>query len=250
MTGFGSYLWLEIRRTLRNGRYLIFTVGFPAGFYLIFTSIYGNASLGVGAVNFGVEYMVAMAAYGAMGAALNSNSAALAAERAAGWARQLRVTPLSPMAYVFGKAAMAVLVTLPAVLLVALLGITLHHVQLSAEAWTGFVLGTWLGSIPFAALGIFMGYLLDTQSAQGGTMIVYLGLALLGGMWFPYQVMPHAMQTIARVLPSYHFADLGWNAVAGRWVGWGNIQVLAAYTIVFGGLAMRRYRRDEAREYA
>jgi len=252
MTAFLSYTWLEIRRTLRNPRYLLFTVGFPVGFYLLFTMLYGNQTMGsgAGAVSFTAEYMVAMAAYGAMGAALNSNSASLSAERAAGWSRQLRVTPLAPMAYVFGKAAMAVLVALPALLMVSLLGVLVHHVQMSASAWLGFLLGTWIGTVPFAVLGVLMGYALDSQSAGGGMMIVYFGLSILGGMWFPYQAMPHTMQVIARVLPSYHFASLGWNALAGHWVGWNNIQVLAIYTVIFGVLAMRRYQRDEAREYA
>jgi len=33
-------------------------------------------------------------------------------------------------------------------------------------------------------------------------------------------------------------------------VGWTNIEVLLAYTAVFGVAALRRYQRDEAAEYA
>jgi ABC-2 type transport system permease protein len=249
MNGFGSYLWLEVRRTLRNGRYVVFTLGFPAGFYLLFTMLYGQQAAS-GGYDFNTLYMVAMAAYGAMGAALNSNSVALAGERAGGWTRQLRVTPLAPLAYVLAKAAMAVCVALPALALVSLLGVLVHHVHLSGQAWAAYLIATWLGTLPFAALGVLMGYAFDPQSAQGGMMIVYFGLSILGGMWFPYQIMPHAMQVLARALPSYHFASLGWNAVAGRWVGWGNLGVLAAYTAAFAGAALRRYQRDEAREYA
>lgn len=252
MRGFGSYLWLEVRRTVRNPRYIIFTIGFPVGFYLIFTSIFGAAITGSGpaALAFSAEYMVAMAVYGIIGASLNGNGVQLATERASGWSRQLRVTPLAPAAYVLGKAATAMLVALPALLLVALLGGVVHHVQMSAAHWAAFLIGTWLGSIPFAALGILLGYLLDSQSAQSGTMIVYLGLSLLGGLWFPVQVMPHVMQDIARWLPSYHLASLGWNAVQGHWLGSGHLEVLALYTVIFGILAMRRYRRDEAQERA
>lgn len=247
-----AYLWLEVRRTLRNPRYLLFTLGFPAGFYLLFTMLYGGQRLGngPGATSFSTLYMVSMAAYGALGAALNTNGVALASERASGWSRQLRVTRLPPAAYVLGKAAMAVLVALPALVAVAVLGVLVHHVHLTAAAWVGFALGTWLGTIPFAVLGVLIGYALDPQSAQGGTMIVYFGLSILGGMWFPYQIMPHGMQLVAQVLPSYHFAQLGWNAAAGHWVGWRNLLILLGYTALFGALAARCYRRDEAREYA
>lgn len=252
MNGFWAYLGLETRRILRNPRYLMFTLGFPAGFYLLFTMLYGSQAVGsgAGAVSFAAIYMVSMAAYGAMGAAMNSTGPALSAERAGGWSRQLRVTPLPPLAYVLGKAATAVLVALPALILVTLLGVLLHHVRMSPQAWVGFLVGVWLGTIPFAVLGILIGYSFDTQSAQGGMMVVYFGLSILGGMWFPYQIMPHTMQVIAQVLPSYHFASLGWNALAGQWVGWNNIAVLAAYTLIFGLAAIRRYQRDEAHEYA
>lgn len=157
--------------------------------------------------------------HGVMGATLNGHSVAPATQRASGWSRQLRVTPLAPAAYVLGKAVLAMLVALPALLLVALLGAPVRHVQRAAPEWTAFPLGTWLGSIPTAALGILLGYVLDSQSAQSGTMIVYLGLSLLGGIWFPYQVMPRAMRLVARLLPSYHLASLGWNAAAGHWIG-------------------------------
>lgn len=243
-----SFLWLEIRRAVRNGRYVMFTLGFPLIFYLLFTSIYGHAKLG--GVSFGATYMVAMAAYGGLGAALNSNGARLAMERAGGWARQMRVTPLSPAAYVGAKAAMAFCVVVPAVLIVALAGVAIHHVTMSATSWVDFLVGIWIGAIPFSVLGVLLGYAFDSESAQSGTMIVYFALAILGGMWFPVQVMPPAMRDIAYVLPSYHWAAIGWNALAGKGPGWGNVGVLAAYTVAFTFAALRRYQRDEAREYA
>ena len=98
----GSFLWLEVRRTVRNQRHIIFTSGFPVGFSLIFTSIFtsifGAATIGTGpgALALSAEYMVAMSVYGIIGATLNSNGAQLATERPSGWSRQLRVTPLAP----------------------------------------------------------------------------------------------------------------------------------------------------------
>ncbi len=248
MKGFIAYLWMEIRRTVRNGRYLTFTIGFPVGFYLLFSALYGREP--AGGLSFTTLYMVSMCAYGAMGAALTSNGARLAAERGGGWTRQLRVTPLTPAAYVLARMTMAVCVALPAVLLVALAGVLVHHVHLGAAAWLGLLAGIWLGSVPFAALGVFMGYALDSESAYGGVMIVYFGLSILGGLWFPYAIMPHGMQLAARILPAYHYASLGWNAVAGHAPGWRNLGILAAYTAVFAAAAAWRYRRDEAREYA
>ena len=42
-----------------------------------------------------------------------------------------------------------------------------------------------VGALPFAALGLLLGYLFDANSAQGGMMITYFALAILGGLWVP-----------------------------------------------------------------
>lgn len=249
MSGFGPYLGFEIRRTLRNPAYIMFTLGFPLAFYLLFTSLYGGQASPPG-FNFNAWYMASMAAYGALGAALNANGTRLAMERGGGWARQLRVTPLTPQAYVLAKATMALAVAGPALGLVTLAGIALHHVQLTPSGWVGYALGMWLGVTPFATLGVLIGYIFDSQSANGGALVIYFGLSILGGLWFPPQIMPRLMRHIAYVLPSYHYVALGWNAVAHQWLGWGHLAVLLAYTAGFGLLAMWRYRRDEAKEYA
>ena len=242
-----GYLRLEIIRVLRNPRYLVLSLGMPLGFYLLFASIYGG---NLGGVGIQAYFLASMATYGAMGAALNASGTRLAVERATGWTRQLRVTPLKPTAYLATKVVAALALALPAVVLVVLAGVFVNHVAMSAATMARVVLASWLGCLPFAALGIFIGYVLDSDSAQSGTMIVYLGLALLGGMWVPIEVMPAALRAVAPVLPSYHFERLSLDALAGRGASASHLLVLLAYTLVFGALAIWRFRRDEAKEYA
>jgi ABC-2 type transport system permease protein len=249
MRGFAAYLRFEVARTLRNPAYIMFTLGFPLAFYLLFTSLYGSQA-SAGGFDFNSFYMVSMAAYGAFGAAIQANSTRLSMERSGGWVRQLRVTPLAPLPYVLAKAAMALAVAGPALALVSLAGVLFHGVQMPATAWVAYLLSMWLGVIPFAVLGVLLGYLFDSQSAGGAVMVIYFALSILGGMWFPPQVMPKVMRAIAHLMPSYHYVELGWNAVADHALGWGHIAVLLGYTAVFALLAMWRYRRDEAKEYA
>src|SRR4051794_9656342 len=94
-----TYLRLEMRRLLRNRRTVIFTLVMPAAFFLAFGggSDYQHQSAGVGNVT--AYVMVSMAAYGAM-LACTSGGASVSVERAVGWSRQLRLTPLRPLAYV------------------------------------------------------------------------------------------------------------------------------------------------------
>jgi ABC-2 type transport system permease protein len=78
---------------------VIFTLLLPAVLYLMIgnSTKYGNASAGSG--NVSAYILISMAAYGAA-LASTSGGAMVATERALGWSRQLRLTPLSPIAHV------------------------------------------------------------------------------------------------------------------------------------------------------
>ena len=70
----GAYLALELRRAVRNRRYLIFAVGFPVVFYLLYTGVLlGKNAPADPAWN--AFFMVSMAAYGMIGASLVQRAA-------------------------------------------------------------------------------------------------------------------------------------------------------------------------------
>jgi ABC-2 type transport system permease protein len=241
-----TYLKTEILRVLRNRRYVILALAVPVGFYLLFGKLGddGRPVRGSGVTSF---FMVSMAAYSAMLAVLFMGGARLAAERAGGWTRLLRVTPLPPWGYLAVKALAAMTIALPSILLVGATGFVAGPVRLGAGAWAELVLLMWLGTLPFAALGVLIGYLFDADTAQPVTVVSALLLSLLGGMWIPTARMPDTMRQIAHVLPGYHLADLGWRAVAGQAPVLADGLVLLAYGAAFAALATWRYRRDEAR---
>ncbi len=242
---FLAYLRLEVRRSLRNRRYLVFTVVFPVMLYVLYTAIIPSTSSGpIGGLPWDVYFLVSMAAYGAMGAAM-SQAAPIASERRQGWARQLRVTPLPGIAYVAAKVASAVLLTVPALALVMGAGQVVNNVDLGLPTWIATIAVLAVGAIPFAALGLLLGYLLDAESAQGGMVLCFFSLAILGGLFAPLEAFPEGLATIGRMLPSSHFASLGRSVVAGRLPDPVDIAVLAAWAVGLGALAAWRYLADE-----
>ena len=93
-----SFLGMEIRRVLRNRRTMIFILIMPAVFFLLFGLPQKGQTLDNGGSV--VAYvMISLAVYGAM-VATTSGGGMVAVERAQGWSRQLRLTPLTPTAYV------------------------------------------------------------------------------------------------------------------------------------------------------
>ena len=75
--------------------------------------------------------MVSMAAYGSLGAAM-SGGAQLALERRSGWFRQLSITALPPRSFLWAKAAVIMLIVLPALLLVFAAGYVVGGVRAPA----------------------------------------------------------------------------------------------------------------------
>ena len=241
-----AYLALEAKRALRNPRFLMFTVVFPVVIYVIDVAAFGGGDVKGTNVPYTALLMVSLAAFGGFMAAMNTG-ARTAVERAAGWQRQLRLTPLKPTGYLVAKAAVGTLVALPPIVLVSLVGILMEHVHLSSGAWAQVVLGAWVATIPFAVLGLLVGQLATAETMQVFTSGLMIVLGFLGGILIPVQVFPTWLSNISMVLPSYWLSQIGQGALfgnndIGKAVIW-----LAGWTVVFAFAVIRRYQRDSAR---
>ncbi|WP_426592484.1 ABC transporter permease [Cellulomonas sp. McL0617] len=237
------FLAIEMRRLVRNRRTVIFTLVMPPVFFLLFGTAESYKTDSVGKANVTAYIMVSMALYGAM-IATTSGGASVSVERAQGWTRQLRLTPLRPSTYVFTKIAVAMVMGLAAVIVVAAVGMA------SGSTGSGAVIGTslalaWVGSVVFAAFGLFMGYLLPSENVM---QILGPSLALLafaGGLFVP--LGEGVFATLAKFTPMYGLAELVRAPLTGDGVSvWAIINVVA-WAAVFGIGAAWRFRRDTAR---
>jgi ABC-2 type transport system permease protein len=240
MTGF---LALEMRRSLRDVRYLIIAVAMPIGLYLLFAGLFGSNGQRAQGLPQPVELMIAMIAYGAMWAVFSATGPRIAHERAIGWTRQLRVTPLTPASALSGKLVTALAAALPAMVLVALTAVISHHVQLSAAQWLALLAAMWAAVLPLALLGLAIGYLAGDEIAFPLTMALYFALGALGGLWIPLSTMPHAMQDIGQALPSNAIAELGWRIAGGQASVLKAVLVLAAWLLGSVTVSLLAYRR-------
>jgi ABC-2 type transport system permease protein len=174
-----------------------------------------------------------------------STGSRIASERAVGWNRQLRLTPLSTRTYFRTKVLTAYLMAAITILLAYAAGISLG-VRLSAGDWGRMTTLILIGLILFAALGILMGHVLTVDSigpAMGGTTAF---LSLLGGVWFPI-TNSSALHDLAEALPSFWLVQASHVSIGGA--GWNRTGwlVMAAWTVAFAALAARAYQRDTGR---
>jgi ABC-2 type transport system permease protein len=244
MTGALLYTRYELLRTLRNRRFLLLTLIFPLTLYFIVAGPRASAHVEGTSLTWALYYMTGLAAFGTMSGMLSSG-ARIASERAAGWNRQLRITPLSPFAYFRAKVLTAYMMAAISMVALFAAGVSLG-VDLSAAEWLKLIGLMLVGLVPFAALGITLGHLLTPDSigpAMGGGISL---LALLGGTWFP---LGHSgfLFHLAQYLPSYWLVQASHVALGGAaWPAMGWI-VIAVWTLVLSRVAQRAYRRDTGR---
>lgn len=239
-----TFLRLELRRLVRNRRTVIFTLIMPPVFFLIFGTSAQYRTQSVGHGNVTAYVMVSMAAYGAL-LACTSGGAMVSVERALGWSRQLRLTPLNPVAYIAVKIMVAMTMGLAAVVVVFAVG-SVSHAQMATMRWIECGLIAWVGSLVFAAFGLFMGYLLPAENVMQILGPVLAVLAFAGGLFVPLHDGT-VFAEIARLTPMYGLSILSRAPLTGDAVGWGPV----ANVVIWGGLfaagAAWRFRRDTAR---
>jgi ABC-2 type transport system permease protein len=237
-----TMLGLEVRRLLRNRRTLIFMLIFPSAIFLIFGLSSRHQTLdGKSAPAY---VMISLAVYGAM-IGTTAGGAAVAVERSQGWSRQLRLTPLRPFAYVISKVLTAMVLGLVAVLVIFAVGAVIGT-RVPAHVWLLAGLAAWLGSLVFAAFGLFIGFLVPSENVMQIVGPVLGILAFFGGLFEPLQFLPHAMQTIAKFTPVYGVGETARAPLVGGFQTVALLNVLG-WTLFFVIAAMLLFRRDTAR---
>lgn len=246
MTGLGAFLRFEVFRLFRNVRYGAITIGFPVVFYVLFLSDEKPGSR-IDGTTWQTYFMVSMASFGAMVAALNAGGTRLAAERSSGWTRQLAVTPLSSWTFVFTKVVSAMVVTLPVIAVVEITGFGFGGVRLGVAAWLTLTGVLWAAALPFATLGVLIGFVASSETAYPLVTALMFLLSFFGGLFTPVRSLPTVLRRVADFLPSYHHAALGWAVAAGHLPALSDVGVLVAYVVVLGSIVTWRHRVDESR---
>lgn len=192
----------EILKALRAPEFILPTLIFPVAFYLLFGVVLsrgpGNAA-----------YLLATyGIFAVMGPAIFGFGVAVANERTMGWLDLKRAAPAPPYAYILAKVIATLLFAAIAVALVYIVGGFMGGVELPRSTWAALLLTHILAAIPFILIGLLIGFLFKANAAIAFANLIFLGLAVLGGLWIPVTVFPDMMQNIASWLPSYHLGEI------------------------------------------
>ena len=239
-----TFLVIEMRRLFRNRRTVVVTLVVPVILFLLFKANKRIAAA-AGPELTAAGTMIGIAVYGAMLAA-TSGGARVSIERALGWSRQLRLTPLRPAAYIAIKVFTAMLLGLISVAVVYLAGV-LDGVQMDPVVWVLTGILAWAASFVFASFGLFMGYLLPSENVMQVIGPVLGVFSLLGGLFIPVSLLPAVMQDVAPYMPTYGVAAIARYPLVGGPFDLTWLLSVVLWTAAFAAAAALLFRRDTRR---
>ena len=233
----------EARRMLRAPAFAIPFLIIPAPLYLLFGVVMAGQSAAKNPDIYNYLF-VGFCVMAVMGPSLFGVGSTLAPERDAGLTKLRRALPAPAGSYLIAKFVMAMFFAALAMCLMIIAAKSAGKISFSNLQLLLLTLTLVLGTLPFCALGLFIGAHFSGGAAPGVTNLIYLPMIYLGGLFIP---LPAFLQRWVVVWPAFHLQQL---AVAVTGVSKFQFlppqmaaAVLLGVTVLFGGLAIRRLAR-------
>lgn len=229
----------EVIKAARMPQFAIPTIVLPPAFYALFA-----LGMGRGDVQMATYTLATFGVYAVMGPALFGFGANVASERETGQLELKRLSPMPAGAHITAKLFATMVFSAVAIGFVYALGLY-AGVQLSMTQWATLAAVHILAVIPFALIGLGLGYRLGQKAAIAIVNILFLGMAVMGGLWMPIAVLPEVIQTIAWGLPSYHLGELalmvvGRSDAANMWLHIGPLALITVAAAIFAWTGQQR----------
>jgi len=233
----------------RQRRGLVFWAVFPAGMMLLFGLIYAQDS--AMRVNFDALPGAILIGGALFFSGLGGTMSIVVGERERGTLRRLQSTPLRPAAYFLGVVTALAVVALGQAVVV--FGVS--H-ALGARYQGSVALGALivvLSMATYVGLGFVFGarFVHRTEDVPGPLSAFGVPLLVLAGTFFPLELMPGFLRTLARADPVLYM-NQAMKAVAGHGAGMAELSTelavmagCAALSLAAGVAAWRRLLADE-----
>lgn len=244
MRAFSMQCKVEIIRILRNPYFVFWSLFMPILFYFIFTKVF-NTNI-EGQKEWQAHYLMSMTAFSVMGSSIMTLGIRLVEERTKGWALFMRITPLSNQAYFMAKMVGQSVIHVFSISFIFIAGALINNISLTFFEWLMSGLWILLGTLPFLALGTLVGTMKRVDTAAGISNLVYMILAITGGLWMPMDIMPAIVQNIGKWLPSFNFGNGAWQIIRGNSPDMLNVLILVSYLVLFMVLSGYIRRKQEA----
>jgi ABC-2 type transport system permease protein len=248
----------EFLSSVRAPDFVIGVVAIPVFLFLMFGPPNARFTLPEG-TRVSTLMMPGFGAYGLLSLVIFAFGVEIAQERAKGWLRLMRATPVPAWAYFAGKLAMSLLFAVATLIVLFVVAAAFAQVRMPLGQWLAAAVALIGGALALAPMGFALGFLTRARAATTIGNLIFLPFSFASGFFFPLAQLPQFLRDLAPFLPTYHYGQLVWATVGtpadvetyvgtaaqgtGVHVAW-----LVGTFVVFGVLASWGYRRDRRRE--
>ena len=228
---------------LRYPTFSVPTLAFPALFFLLFVAPRSDSDADP------TLLLASFAGFAVLGVSFFQFGVGIAAERESPWERFVRTLPARLRVRFAARVLSASVFGLASAALVAATAVATTDAALSPLRWAALAAALALGAVPFALLGIALGYWASPRSALPTANVLYLVLAFLGALWTTPEHLPGSVEGLSSLVPTRQFGNVLWAAATGDLWQPKDWALLAGWAAAFAALAAWGYRRDEGRRY-
>ena len=198
---------------------------------------------------YATQAVISMSVFSVMVGNLFSFGLGIAENRSKPWDPYLRTLPAPGIVRVLGHIFSTGLMSLVALVPLLLVGGLLTAATATPVQLVFGLLAVAVASLPFALLGICIGYAMSMKAAIAVIQVTFFALAFGGGLFLPPALFPDWLNAISQFLPSRMARDFVIWAVEGgdlaplTWIG------LLVWVFGLLAIALVLFRRDEGRRY-
>ena len=231
---------VELMLQARRGENAIVTLAVPIGVLVFFAKVDAIATDFADPVDFLVPGVLSLSV---MATAMVSLGIATGFERRYGVLKRLGSTPLSRGGLLMAKTSTVLALELIQFVAVVAVGVALGW-DLRAGVVPALAL-LLLGTIAFAGIGMLMAGTLRAEANLAASNALFLVLLFLGGMAYPLEKLPGAVEAFARVLPAAALSETVRAVLTAEAFPTGELVVLVAWAVAAPLLAARFFRWEE-----
>lgn len=251
---YATEIKFECLRGLRAPAFSIPFLLLPIVLYILFGVLLAG-SMSHGDKTVAKIMFVNWSVFGVMGPGMFGFGMFVAAEREQHLLTLKRAMPMPPGASLISKMVMATLFATIVMLTLVAAALAMGHPGLSLGQYVGISLLEIGGSLPFCAIGLFIGTRASAKAAPAFANLAYLPFMHLGGLFYP---LPKSVQPLEFISPAFYLDKLSLRVVGAPNMdllasgtpgpsSYGGpvlyAAVLVAVTVVFAALAIRRLAR-------
>lgn len=193
---------------VRNRQSTFFTLALPVIFLVIFAGVFQGDTTALGGgehVDLSAYYVPQIIALGIVSAAFNNVVGTIMAQREMGILKRRRSTPVPAWVIVASRALTALAISAALVVVLLAVGKVLYNVDVRVSTLPGIALASFVAALSFCAIAYALTTFVNSQeSATPVIQAITLPIFFISGIFFPEEIIPGWLLTIANIFPVRH----------------------------------------------